>query len=176
MIEQARRNRLAGQILFVLLFLAILFLRLMPLNPGRVVWPGPDLAMCLTLAWTLRRPEQAPVLVIALLFLLEDILLLRPLGLWAAVVVMGTEAARRREQHWRELPFMIEWLRVATLMAMMMLTYRFALALFFLPRPPLGQAILQFIATTAAYPLVVGLMRWPLGLRRGLSDSETRQR
>ncbi|MBD9527925.1 rod shape-determining protein MreD [Paracoccus sp. PAR01] len=176
MIEQARRHRLAGQILFILLFLAILFLRLMPLNPGRVIWPGPDLAICLSIGWVLRRPEQAPVLIIAALFLLEDILLLRPLGLWAAIVVMGTEAARRREQHWRELPFMIEWLRVAVLLALMLLACRFTLALFFLPRPPLGQAILQFIATTAAYPIVVGLMRWPLGLRRSQVDSETRQR
>lgn len=174
MIEPARRRRLAGQILFVLLFLAILFLRMIPLNPGRVIWPGPDLALCLCLAWVLRRPKQAPVLVIALLFLLEDIMLWRPLGLWAAIVVIATEAARRREQSWRELPFMVEWVRVAMLMAAMMLAYRFALSLFFLPRPPLGQTILQFIATTATYPVVVGLMLWPLGLRRGKADSDTR--
>lgn len=176
MIEQARRHRLAGQILFVLLILATLFLRLLPLNPGRVVWPGPDLALCLALGWTLRRPEQVPVLVIALMFLLEDFVLLRPLGLWAAIAVIGTEAARQREQRWRELPFMVEWLRVALLIATMMLAYRFVLTLFFLPRPPLGQVILQYIATTAAYPVVVGLMRWPLGLRRSLADTDTRQR
>lgn len=176
MIKAARRQRLVGVVLFVLLFLAILFIRLLPLNPGRVTWPGPDMAVCLTMAWMLRRPTMAPVLVIAALFLLEDILLLRPIGLWAAIVVLGTEAARKREQRWRELPFMIEWLRVATLLAMMMLAYRFALALFFLPMPPLGQVILQFIATAAAYPLIAGFMHWPLGLRRGLSDTDTRHR
>ncbi|MDT1061275.1 rod shape-determining protein MreD [Paracoccus sp. CPCC 101403] len=176
MIEPQRRRRLAGQILFVLLFLAILFLRLMPLNPGRVAWPGPDLAICLTMAWLLRRPEQVPVLMIALMFLLEDFLLLRPLGLWTAIVVMGTEAARNREQRWRELPFMVEWLRVVILLALMMLGYRLVLAVFFLPLPPLGQVILQFIATIGAYPLTAGLLRWPLGLRRSPIDTDTRRR
>lgn len=176
MIEAARRQRLVGLVLFVLLFLAILFVRLLPLNPGRIGWPGPDMAICLTLAWVLRRPDLAPAVIVAALFLLEDILLLRPLGLWAAIVVLGTEAARKREQRWRELPFMIEWLRVATLMAMMMLANRFALALFFLPMPPLGQVILQFIATAGSYPLITGLMHWPLGLRRGLTDTDTRPR
>lgn len=176
MIKVVRRQRLVGLALFALLFLTILFLRLLPLNPGRIAWPGPDLAVCLTIAWVLRRPDLAPVALIAALFLLEDIMLLRPLGLWAAVVVLGTEAARKREQRWRELPFMIEWLRVATLLAMMMLANRFALALFFLPMPPLGQVILQFIATAAAYPLIAGFMHWPLGLRRGRSDTDTRHR
>ncbi|MDS9468342.1 rod shape-determining protein MreD [Paracoccus sp. MBLB3053] len=176
MIETARRKRLAGRGLFIVLFLAILFLRLMPLNPGQVVWPGPDISLCLTLAWVLRRPDHAPVLIIALLFLIEDIMLFRPLGLWTAIVVMGSEAARSRELRWRELPFMVEWLRVAMLMAMLMLGYRIVLAVFFLPMPPLGQVILQFIATTAAYPIVVGLLRWPLGLRRGLSEADTRYR
>ncbi|SMO48986.1 rod shape-determining protein MreD [Paracoccus laeviglucosivorans] len=176
MIEAARRQRLVGIVLFVLLIVAILFLRLMPLNPGRAIWPGPDFALCLTLAWVLRRPDLAPAPIIAALFFLEDIMLLRPLGLWAAIVLFGTEAARRREHRWRELPFMIEWLRIATLLAMMMLAYRFALALFLLPTPPLGQVILQYIATAGSYPLVTGLLHWPLGLRRGLRDNDTRHR
>lgn len=171
MIEAMRRQRLLGHVLFVALFLAILFSRLLPLNPGRAIWPGPDLVLCLTLAWMLRRPDQAPVLVIAALFMIEDIVLLRPPGLWTALVVLGSEAARTRESRWRELPFMVEWLRVATLVAMMMLANRFALALFFVPLPPLGQVIMQFIATVAAYPLVAGLLRWPLGLRRAPTET-----
>jgi rod shape-determining protein MreD len=155
----------------VLLFVLLLFLRLVPLTAGRIGWPGPDLALCLVLAWLLRRPEQVPALTIALMFLVEDVLLWRPLGLWAAVVVLGTEAARRREPRWRELPFMVEWMRVATLMAMMMLANRIMLALFFLPLPALGQALVQYGATVAAYPLVVGFLRWPLGLGRSVTES-----
>ena len=46
--------------------------------------------------------------------------------------------------------------------------------LFFLPLPPLGQAVLQYIATVAAWPVVAGLLAWPLGLRRTPSEIETR--
>lgn len=171
MIESQRRQQLFGQALYVALFLTVLFSRLLPLNPGRAIWPGPDLVLCMTIGWVLCRPDQVPVLTIAALFLIEDIVLLRPPGLWTAIVVMGTEAARTREARWRELPFMVEWLRVTTLIAMMMLAYRFAQALFFVPLPPLGQVVMQFTATVAAYPLVAGLLRWPLGLRRAQTET-----
>ncbi|RCW83401.1 rod shape-determining protein MreD [Paracoccus lutimaris] len=176
MIEPLRRQRMLGQALFVLLFLAILFWRLVPMAPGRVFWPGPDLSLCLAMVWVLRRPDQVPVLTIGLIFLIEDIILLRPIGLWAAVMVIGTEAARKREAGWRELPFMVEWLRVAILMAVMMAGYRFPMAVFFLPLPPLGQVILQYIATIAAYPLVAGLAGWLFGLPRNRAESDTRLR
>ena len=176
MIDPLRRQRMLGQALFILLFLAILFWRLVPLAPGRVLWPGPDLSLCLVMVWVLRRPEQVPVLTIGLIVLIEDIMLLRPIGLWAAVMVMGTEVARKRETGWRELPFMVEWLRVAILMALMMVGYRFLMAMFFLPLPSLGQVIMQYIATVAAYPLVSGLAGWLFGLPRNRADSDTRLR
>ena len=62
MIDPIRRHRLLGQALYIALFLIILFWRLLPLAPGRVFWPGPDLGLCLTLIWVLRRPDQIPVL------------------------------------------------------------------------------------------------------------------
>ncbi|MFT4013632.1 MAG: rod shape-determining protein MreD [Paracoccus sp. (in: a-proteobacteria)] len=164
-------GRHLGQALFAALFLGLLFLRLMPLAPGRMVWPGPDLALCLALAWILRRPDQAPVLLIAALFLIEDIMLWRPPGLWTAIIVIGTEAARKREGHWRELPFVVEWMRVALLVGLMVLMNRFLLSLFLAPLPSLGQALMQYLATVATYPLVAGLLRWPLGLRRAPTET-----
>jgi len=176
MIDPARRRRILGQALFAALFLAILFWRLLPLAPGRIGWPGPDLALCLALVWVLRRPEQVSVLTVALLFLIEDILLMRPIGLGAALAVIGTEAARRREQRWRELPFMVEWLRVAMLLGLVVAANRILLAVFFLPLPPLGQVVLQLIATVAAYPLVAWLAGRAFGLARARADRDTRHR
>lgn len=170
MIDPARRRQMTGMTVYVVVALAILFVRLLPLSPGRVAMPGPDVLLCLTIAWVLRRPEQVPVLVIAAVFLIEGLLMLRPPGLWAAVVVVGSEAARLREQRWREQPFLLEWLRVGTLVLGMMMADRLVQAAFFVtdaaaPRPPLGQALLHVIATVAAYPLVVVAARWLLGLR-----------
>ncbi|WP_347266350.1 rod shape-determining protein MreD [Paracoccus sp. (in: a-proteobacteria)] len=172
MIEPARRQRLAGQALFAALFLAILFWRLLPLPlaPGRAAWPGPDLGLCLALLWVLRRPQNLPVLTVALLFLVADVLLMQPIGLGAAIAVIGTEAARTREQRWRQLPFMVEWLRVAILLALMMLTNRFLMSVTFLPLPALGMVIVHYLATVAVYPPLAGLCAWALGLRRNPAE------
>lgn len=166
MIARATRLRLLGQAAYAGAALLILFLRLLPLAPGRVPWPGPDLILCLTLAWVLRRPEQVPALVIAAVVLAEDLLLTRPIGLWAAIVVAGSEVARGREARWREQPFVVEWLRVAVLMALMMAAARLAMLLVLLPVPPLGQVLLHWLASTAAYPLVVLAGAALMGLRR----------
>ena len=161
-----RSRSLLGAGLFAACILGMLFLRLLPLYSPYTGWPGPDLALCLALAWVLRRPEQVPALLIAGLFLIEDVALYRPLGLWTLTVLLGTEAARLREHRWREHPFMVEWLRVSILIGLMMLGYRLAQMVFLLPVPTLGQVLLQFIATVAAYPLVVLGARWVVGLRR----------
>ncbi|UXU74267.1 MULTISPECIES: rod shape-determining protein MreD [unclassified Paracoccus (in: a-proteobacteria)] len=176
MIEPLRRQRLLGQALFVLLFMAIVFARLLPLAPGRIAWPGPDLGLCLTLAWVLRRPDQIPVLTIAALYLIEDLLFLRPPGLGAALVVLASESARRREPRWRHLPFVIEWWRVAMLIAVLMVLNRFILTLFFLPTVGLGQVLLHWIATVAAYPLIALLIGRIPGLSRNPAEREARLR
>lgn len=175
MIDGQPRRWFLGAALFAGCFLLLLFMRLLPLPSGPRDWPGADLGLCLTLAWVIRRPEQVPALLIALLFLAEDIALYRPIALWAAIVLLGTETVRARDSRWREQPFLIEWLRVAMLIGMMMLAYRFTLAALFLPISALGQVILQYLATVAGYPLVVLVARWVIGLRRPVhGGAETR--
>ena len=153
-------------VLFGLCFAVLLFVRLLPLSTGLTGWPGPDVALGLTFAWVLRRPDQLPALVIVAAFLLEDVFLYRPLGLWPLIVLLGSEAARLREPRWRDQSFMVEWLRVAILIGAMMLGYRVIQVVFFLPVPALGQAILQYLASIAAYPVTVFAARWLVGLRR----------
>lgn len=166
MIERPGRQVVTGSILFALCVAILLFIRLLPLSTGLTGWPGPDLALCLTFAWVLRRPDQLPALVIVAAMLVEDVLLYRPLGLWPVMVLLGTEAARLREARWRDQPFMIEWLRVAIMIGAMMLGYRVVQAVFLVPNAVLGQVILQYLATIVAYPVVVFVARWLIGLRR----------
>lgn len=165
---------LAGTVLFCAAMAVLLFLRLLPLSAGAVRLPGPDLGLCLVLAWVQRRPDQLAAPVIVLVFAVQDIILFHPLGLWPAIVLLGTEAARLREARWRDAPFMVEWLRVAVLIGMMLLTYRIVQVLFMMPVPALGQVILHYIATVAAYPLVVLAARVLVGLRR-ISPVEAEQ-
>ena len=111
----------------------MLFFQLMPLNPGQPGLPGPDLILCVTFAWVLRRPDQLPAIIIAALALIGDIVLGRPFGLWSLMVLIATELLRPRAWRWADQPFLFEWLRVAVLMGLMMVGARLMMMLFLLP-------------------------------------------
>jgi rod shape-determining protein MreD len=152
--------------LYASLALVLLFLRLLPLGSIAGTWPGPDLLICLTFAWVLRRPDCTPVLLIAAVLLLEDLMLMRPPGLWTAIIVLATEFLRRRGALAREISFAVEWLMVAAVMAASLLAFRLALMLAMLPQISLGQAMIQLIASILCYPLVVGASRLAFGVRK----------
>lgn len=160
------RRLFIGACLFILIQMGILFARLLPLSVGEIDWPGPDLALCLTFVWLARRPDQIPALIIAAMFLLADVMLLRPIGLWTAIVLVASEYLRLREARWREQSFVVEWLWVSVLMGAMVLGYRIVQFVFLLEPPALGVVMLQYIATVACYPVVVLAARWLIGLRR----------
>ena len=164
------RRRITGTAAYIAAGLAILFFQLMPLNPGQPRLPGPDLTLCMTCAWVLRRPDQLPAIIIVALALIGDIMLGRPFGLWSLLVLIATELLRPRAWRWADQPFLFEWLRVAVLLGLMAIGYRLMMVLFLLPVTPLGPVMLQWLATVIAYPLVVAVVR-AAGVRR-LSASE----
>ncbi|MFN4159074.1 MAG: rod shape-determining protein MreD [Gemmobacter sp.] len=151
---------------FLGLALFILFLRLLPLGGEAGRWPGPDLMLCLMMAWVTRRPDYLPAVLIAAVVLVEDLILMRPPGLWAAIVVMGTEFLRSRSALTRELAFVAEWLMVGVVMLAMQLGYRLVMAVAFLDQPGFGQAFAQVVMTILCYPLVTGLLHLALQLRK----------
>ena len=171
--------------LFLGLVAVILFLRLLPLSalpdawplPEGILahfpdwlypqdWPGADMLLCLTIVWVQRRPDFAPTLMVAGVFLLEDLLTFRPPGLWAAIVLIGTEFLRQRENSTRDLPFWGEWAMVAAVIAAMTLANRLILALFMVPQVALGQAVLYMVTTIVIYPGLAMVMQYVLGLHR----------
>lgn len=166
MVDPIATQRLAHRALFIAIVAVILFIRLLPLAPGTGGIPGPDLILCLALAWVLRRPEYSPALLIVAVFLLQDLMFLRPPGLWTLIVLLATEFLRSREVAWRDLPFVLEWLVVGGVLAAMLLANRAVLAMVMVPQAALGQELLQLLSTLAAYPLVVVASRLAFGLRR----------
>lgn len=144
----------------------LIFMHILPvdLQAGRV--PGPDLMICLTFAWVLRRPRFVPTLLIAFIFLVTDMLYMRPPGLWTALVVIGVEVLRSREQPTRETPFMVEWGMVAAVLTVITLAYRLILWLTMVPQVSLGLTLLELIFTLLAYPVVVFVSRALLGVRK----------
>lgn len=180
MIDGATREVWAHRILFVVLALVFMFFRLLPLGEvidpcgpedtgcRLVAWfshmPGPDLLLCIIFAWTMRRPDYLPVLLIAAVVLLEDLIVLRPPGLWTGLVVLVSEIIRSRVALTRELNFGVEWLLVSAMMVVLLIVYRLAFGLVLLPQPPFGFAMVQVLWSILCYPLVVFLSRVVLDL------------
>lgn len=151
---------------FLGLAAAILIVRILPVGGDAGAWPGPDLMLCLMLAWVNRRPDYLPALMIALVVLVEDLILMRPPGLWAAIVLVATEFLRSRVALTRELGFLAEWLMTGIVIVAMLLAYRLGMALAFLDQPPFGMAFAQTAMTILCYPLVTGLLHLALQLRK----------
>lgn len=151
---------------FVGLCALVAFLRLLPLDTWPRGWAGPDLFVALVLAWTLRRPEFVPPLLVAAVLLLCDLLFQRPPGLWAALVLIGSQTLRRRAPELRDLTFVMEWASVATTLIAMTVVYRIVLAITLVDQAPLGLSLMETIATLAVYPLVVLVSQSVLGVRK----------
>ena len=154
------------RVLFVGLAVLLLFLRLLPVDSGTEGWPGPDLLLCLICAWTMRRPDFLPVGLVAAVVVMEDLLLMRPPGLWAALVVLAAEFIRSRVALTRELTFAVEWVLVAGIMVGLFVSYRIIFAIAFVPQAGFGYAMVQVIWSILCYPLVVVVSRLVLDLRK----------
>ncbi|WP_319825703.1 rod shape-determining protein MreD [Thalassovita sp.] len=151
---------------FLGLGLAILFFQLLPLETVPRSFAGPDLLIAFTFAWALRRPDFVPVLLVAAVLLLSDLLLQRPPGLWAVLAVLATQALKKREPGLRDQTFAVEWLTVGITLLILMLCYRLTLAVLLIPQAPLGLTVIQTVATIIAYPLVAALTNYVFGVRK----------
>ena len=166
MADAPSSQTLIGRAVFIALALGMIFVQLVPfsLEPGGWAWP--DLLLVITVVWVARRPDYAPFVVIALIFLLTDLLFQRPPGLWAALVLIMTEVLRARRARLRNMPLAFEWGSVAVLIVAITLANRIVLAVVMLPQAPLGLTLIQMVMTILAYPLVALVAHLLLGVTR----------
>jgi rod shape-determining protein MreD len=161
--------------LYVFLALLIMFLHLLPLDTQPDRWPFPDMLIALTFAWVLRRPEYVPIFLVAAVMLMADLLLQRPPGLLAALVVFGSAYLRSAAPGMRDAGFMAEWTTAAVVIAGIFILNRVILAILSVQQAALGPVVIQVVLTIAVYPLVVLLSQNVLGVRRvSVSDPGTR--
>ncbi len=151
---------------FVALAFVIIVVQLVPLDMRPDIWAAPDILLAATLAWVARRPTYLPVFIIAAIFLVTDLLFQRPPGLWAALVVILTEAIRKRTDGIRNMPLIVEWGMIAFGIAAITVANRLVLALVMTPQAPLGLTLIQMIATILVYPLVVVIAHFGFGISR----------
>ncbi|MBT0958128.1 rod shape-determining protein MreD [Alphaproteobacteria bacterium KMM 3653] len=152
--------------LFAAVVMVLAFGRMLPLDMTATNLPGPDLITALAMAWVLRRPAYVPAGLILIVFLICDMLFQQPPGLWTMLVLLATEFLRARQALSRELPFPLEWGLVALLTFAMISGHQMMLGLFAVDRPALKLALVQGVFTLVAYPVVVFMSRWAMGLRK----------
>ena len=152
------------RILFVGLAAMVGFVQLLPINAPADRLPGPDILLLIALSWTVRRPVFLPVLLVAAVFLIADLLFMRPPGLWTALVILGCEFLRSRRVLLKNVSFPIEWLLVAGVIGAMTLANAMILGLFSVPQPTAGLLVIRMLFTVLCYPLVVILAGRAFGL------------
>ncbi len=163
-----------GRLVFGLCALLVLFVSLVPLGFTPRFTPRPDWLFALTFAILLRRPEFVPVWLVGGVFLLADFLLLRPPGLWTALVILTCEFARTQEYRLRDLGYAMEWAFVAVILFLALVTHRSVLTLALVPRAPFDEIMLHYLVTMLAYPVVVFFCYFILRIRKFTPDEATR--
>lgn len=167
MVESSSAKTWMMRFAYLALAFIILFAHLLPLETTPQRFAGPDLLVALTFAWALRRPNYVPMFLIALVMLLADLLLQRPPGLWAALMLLSAEWLKSRDRTLRENTFVAEWITVAYTLFLATLLYRATLGLLIVSPGALSLSFMQFGMTMLAYPVVAGASFLLFGSRQG---------
>lgn len=151
---------------FTVLSFGIIFLHLLPLDTLPARWVMPDLLMGFAFAWTVRRPEYVPVLLLSVVFLMADLLLQRPPGLWAFLMLVACESLKAQIGSLRVTGFPVEWLTVAGMILGVTLAYRLILSILLVEMPGFGLALMQMGFTILIYPVIAGVTHAFMGVRK----------
>ncbi|GAA6191650.1 rod shape-determining protein MreD [Phaeobacter sp. NW0010-22] len=153
---------------FVYLGLAmtLLFFQLLPLETLPRGWAPPDLLVAITFAWMLRRPDYVPLLSIAAALLLTDLLLQRPPGLWAALVVAGCAFLKSRVSGQGEISFVGEWASVGLVLIAITVFNRLILGITAVELTSLWLVFCQLLLTIVVYPIVALISQTLMGVRK----------
>ncbi len=151
---------------FLLLTLVILVFQLLPLETTARSWVGPDILLAFAFAWCLRRPEYVPALTLAVAFLLADLLLQRPPGLWSLLALIGCENLKSRGRSLRDAGFGVEWMTVTVILIALAVLNRLVLALALVDVPMLTLSLSELATTILIYPAIVAVTHWVMGVRK----------
>lgn len=149
--------RISRFLLFAAFGLMTILAPLVPHAPGADRVP-PDLLYCVVMIWVLRAPAAAPLWAVVALGLLADALLMRPPGLGTLGLVLASEAGRARTPMPGGFGFLVEWLAVSGLFAVLTLATQAVLHLTLAPGADWSAALTLIILTALSYgPLAVAL-------------------
>ncbi len=113
----------------------------------------PDLLTCFVFSILLNRPKLCPSYIILIIYILSDIILMRPIGLFCALIFIVSELIRRYSKAITKETFLIHWfIFLSCLLAVHFLNI-IVHKLFFMPYPQVIFLAKQLAVTTLFYPL-----------------------
>ncbi len=146
---------LSRRLLFVVVCGIVVLVQTLPLPGAATSWPDPDLIVAIAFAWTLRRPRLLPPLLVGGVVLLADLILMRPPGLWALLVVLGCVYLAYRQKDLSQVMFGIDWAYAGGTIVVIHAVYYLLQFPLFLPTMAAAPLAMQALFTIASYPLVV---------------------
>lgn len=152
--------------LFLLLGLLTIAYPILPLQFTPARWPAPELLFALTMAWVVRQPDSAPFLLIALLAIMADAVLMRPMGLWALLLLMASETVRFSYRAIQERGLMMEFSMVAVLFLAMLIAQNILLWVSFSQSLELARMLQFAVQTLIFYPVMVAFLHYIIRVRK----------
>lgn len=113
----------------------------------------PDLLTCFIFAVIINRPQLFPPFIVLLICFFSDILLMKPIGLYCALIFITTELIRAYSNAIRKESFLIHYLIFFGCLAAIQVFNITIHKLFFMPSPHLSILAKQFLLTAFFYPL-----------------------
>ena len=166
MVDPATTRKLLFQLMFLSVCFLVIFIKMLPLGTEPSAIPAPDLIFAFTACFVIRRPRYAPVGLIIFVHLIADMLFLRPMGLWPAITLLAYEYLRHKETDQTDLELSVELLLVPAVFAIAMGANSLVYFTLDIVHPSLGQTLLHVLMTAVAYPFVIGVTEFILGVRR----------
>jgi rod shape-determining protein MreD len=153
-------GRLIRIALMLLLGLLAIFIEVAPLGLSADAYPSPDILFCVVAYWSTRRPGVAVLLAIFALGLTRDLMTDTPVGAGTLTLVFASEFLKTLSDGLSRRSFATEWLLLATVFALVLLT-QWLIVLVLLAHPPyLIDLGYQWLATLALYPALALMFRW----------------
>ena len=151
--------------MFIALVALTILFPLMPMQLEAEAPALPDILFALIAAWILRRPNNAPMLLVAASFLAADFILGRPVGLWALICLLSSEFFRGQHASLRDQLFVFEFLTFAIVLGVALLAQTLILTITLVPQPGASSMLEVYLMTLASYPFVVALLHYVFRIR-----------
>ena len=158
-------SRLLRIAVMLVLGLIAIFIEAAPLGLSADAYPSPDILFCIVAYWSTRRPGTAVLVAVFTLGLARDLMTDAPVGAGVLTLVFASEFLKKLSQGLSRRGFATEWLLLATVLALVMLT-QWLIVLILLAHPPyLTDLGYQWLATMALYPVLALVFRWLFRIR-----------